>query len=181
MTEQLDLTLAPGCFGLAMTFKAAARECQACPFASACQPRAEANLAALRRELGIEPPPAPKKVMEKLVQHTVNEVTIDATTPKKVMSHLDRLERLKIAVKPALARGENPFKKGDKTLFMRVACHALLKLREGVRRDFLVTCFMQKLGHTRKTAESHATQAIQILTSIGAATETGGLVQLTRQ
>jgi hypothetical protein len=180
MTDTPNLALAPGCFGLAMTYEEAARECMACPFASACKPLAEANLVTLRAELGIEAAKPKATIKEKPAAVAVVNPTVlvDGPTPKKVITHIERLDRLRIAITPALARGENPFKPSHKQTFLRIACHLLLKVRAGITRDFLVQCFVQKLGHSQKTAESHALQAVQILTAVGAAHETNGLFQL---
>ena len=182
MTDTPDLSLAPGCFGLAMTYRKTARECTVCPFASACEPLAAENLAALRLELGITVP-APKAIVVKLAKPMIAnpQGLVNEATPKKVLTHLERIERMGISITPALAAGLNPFKPEHKQAFMRIACHLLLKIKGGFSRDFLVTCLIDKLGHTHKTAESHALQALQILEAVGAAHETNGRIQLKGQ
>jgi hypothetical protein len=176
-----DLDLAPGCFGLAMTYKEGTRECSACPFASACEPLALENLAIIRAELGVVVPP-PKPVakvalVERVARRTAEQLVTEV--PKKVQAHLDRFERLGIKFTPALARGENPVAQGQ-SAFMRIACHLLLKAKEGFSRDMLVQAFVMSLKHTNDTAQAHAKQAVQILEAVGAAKELNGKITLTK-
>lgn len=49
-----DIKLAPGCFGLAMTFSIDAKECVPCPFRERCMPLAAQNLIALRNEREVD-------------------------------------------------------------------------------------------------------------------------------
>lgn len=174
-----DLSFAPGCFGLAMTYREKARECSACPFATECAPRAARNLAILREELGIaEPAPV---LVEKLVAKTVSGAVFVEPMPKKVAAHIERLDRLGIKVSPALERGENPIDKDKGPQFLRVACHLLLKVKAGFSRDLLVQCFMEKLKHTPATAAAHAKQTVQIFEALGVAHEHNGLIQMKAQ
>lgn len=173
-----DLSLAPGCFGLAMTYRDDARECGACPFASACAPLAAENLAILRAELGIkEPAPKPAKPAKPISKVAIAATLANPAIPKKVLTQLDRAERNGIVIMAALARGENPFK-GKKPAFLNIACHLLLRIKAGISREVLVQCFEQKLGHSHLTAVSHAKQAVQVLEAVGAAQELNGLITL---
>lgn len=168
-----SLSLAPGCFGLAMTYRATARECAVCPFANACAPLAESNLIALRAELGIVTPPSAADR-----KGVARDKDATPTLPKKVAAHIERLNRVGIKVAEALASGENPFSVNQRPAFLRIACHLLLKLKQGVSRDLLIQCFMQRLQHAPETAAAHAKQTVQILEAIGVARERDGLLQL---
>lgn len=169
-----NLSLAPGCFGLAMTYRESARECAACPFASACAPLAESNLATLRAELGIVLSPS---AIKKKLAASIKDSAPPAL-PVKVVAHIARLDRLGIKLAPALARGENPFEVNQRPAFLRIACHLLLKLKDGVSRDLLAQCFRQRLEHSPDTAAAHAKQTFQILEAVGVARERNGLLQL---
>ena len=175
MTDTVpDLNLAPGCFGLAMTYRAGARECSICPFASACAPLAAENLAILRAELSI-PTPAPLPPVVPVAKVKNGEVLVAGPLPKKVEAQLERAERLRIKI--TLARGENPFA-GKKPAFLAVAFHVLLKMKAGVSRDTLVACFMSKLGHNQKTAVAHVRQTVLFLEAVGAGHEHNGMIKL---
>jgi hypothetical protein len=172
-----NLQLAPGCFGLAMTYREGARECSACPFASACAPLAAENLTILRAELGINVPVLAVDVAKSHAKVAKADTLIDFV-PKKVEAQLARAERLKIQITPALERSENPFK-GKKPRFLEVAFHVLLKkIGVGVSREMLVACFMRSLGYSKQTAESHAKQTVQILEAVGAGQESNGIITL---
>jgi len=50
IADGLDVSLAPGCYGMSMCFREGTAECSTCPFAASCKPRAEDQAAMLRRE-----------------------------------------------------------------------------------------------------------------------------------
>jgi hypothetical protein len=161
-----------------MMYEASARECAACPFASACGPLAQKDLATLRAELGIVPPTAVTKATLTRKALAATGLLANPAMPKKVAAHIERLDRLGIKVTPALAEGKNPFA-GKKPLFLRIACHLLLTAKDGFTRDQLVMCFTHKLLHTPDTAQAHAKQAVQILEALGAARELNGKIEMT--
>lgn len=167
----LDLSLAPGCFGLGMVYRAEAKECVSCPFQAQCAPLATTRLATVRAELGIV---ERKKVSRPTRAETA---TAGAMTdyPKKVVELMERIDRAGIKVTEMLAARQNPFKSSP--AFMRVTCHLLLGLGS-IKRDLLQRALMSKLEWSEGTAAAHAMQASQLLQALGAATEANGIITL---
>ena len=175
--DDLEISGAPGCFGIGLLYKTDSNECAACPFGQMCQPRAEAQLALLRGELGIVIPAVKKPAIVKGATPTVSPTPFSTGLPKKVAELLQRIDKAGIKVTEALAEGRNPFT--SKPHFMRVTCHLLLKLGErGLPRDLLCTCFMEKLQWSKGTADAHVIQAVQTLKALGAANEIDGTLRL---
>lgn len=177
MTE-LDVSLAPGCYGMSMCFKDGSTECSTCPFASSCKPLCEQQLAALRAELGIvvpvvksQRPAAPKQHMTSALMELTDGL------PKKVAAWILYIEREGIKVTEALSKGQNPFA-GRRPAFLNVACALLLKRPQGIDRAIMEYAFCTKLQWKAETAASHITQARQILTALGAADEVDGMLKL---
>jgi hypothetical protein len=177
----MDISAAPGCYGMGMLFKVESGECKTCPFAATCGPIATEQLTRLRAELGItvkQKPPAATRARSGEV--TVSPTGITSYLPKKVLEHMEWIERAEINVTECLARGVNPFPSGPKG-FLRATCHMLLSPRapDGITRDQLMMAFMSpKVAHSRGAAAAHVLQAIQVLTAIGAAEEINGTLKL---
>lgn len=171
----LEVSGAPGCYGMGTLFKEGSNECSTCPFGSTCGPLAEAQLLRIRAELGISPPKA-KRVKSVIKAPSVNPAVFALNLPKKVRELMGRIEGAGIKVTEALARRENPF--ATKPQFLRVTCHLLLKLPGGFERDLLRTCFMTKLNWSKGTADAHVIQAVQVLKALGAAEEVNGSLRL---
>jgi hypothetical protein len=172
---ELNLSLAPGCYGMSMCYREGTAECGTCPFAASCKPLAEQQLAMLRAELGVVAPK--RKTVEK---HEVVAKPVMAYTnglPKKVAAWIEYIEREGIKVTEALTKGENPFR-GKRPPFLAIACHLLLKLPNGVSRDLLTQCFQEKLSWSPETTTAHVTQVRQILAALGAVDEVDGLMRL---
>ncbi|TXN07949.1 hypothetical protein FV222_01560 [Methylobacterium sp. WL103] len=176
-----DLSLAPGCYGFALSFKAGSPECSTCPFAGQCEITGAEQLARRRLELGIT-------VREKRVRKPVaeTEVAVAAigqvltdTLPKKVDELIQRIEKAGIRVTEALREGRNPFL-NEKPAFLRVACHLILHMPQGIDRKTLSIAFQKKLNWSEGTAAAHATQAFQALSHLGAAHEANGRLTLSR-
>lgn len=174
----LTLTLRPGCFGFALSYRAESAECISCPFAAHCARVSAEQLARRRNELGIKPK-EPRAVRPARPQAPTEAHATGVLTeglPKKVEELIDRIERAGISVTAALSRRENPFTTSP--AFLRVTCHLLLHLQAGIDRATLKTAFVRKLGWSEGTAAAHATQAFQALTALGAATEQNGRLTL---
>lgn len=167
----IDLSLAPGCFGLGMVYRDSAKECISCPFQAQCAPLAATRLTAVRTELGIV---ERKKVSR---PKPVETAPAGALTdyPKKVIELMERIDRAGIKVTEMLAARQNPFRSSP--VFMRVTCHLLLGLGS-IRRDVLQRALMSKLEWSEGTATAHAMQASQLLQALGAATEANGIITL---
>lgn len=173
----LDVSLAPGCYGMSMCYREGTAECGTCPFASSCGPLAAKQLAMLRAELGVVVPV--KKSAEKPAAAASERPTMELTNglPKKVAAWIEFIEREGIKVTETLRRGENPFR-GKRPSFLAITCHLLLKMPNGVHRDLLTRCFQDKLSWSAETTASHVTQTRQILLAIGAVDENDGLIKL---
>ncbi|MCP1540015.1 hypothetical protein [Methylorubrum extorquens] len=172
-------SLRPGCYGFALSFRAEAPECIACPFAADCEQAGAEQLARRRAELGIVVKEKKPKVMRApRVAPADGHATAVLTDglPKKVEELLTRIERAGIRVTEALAKRENPFTASPQ--FLRVTCHLLLNMQAGIDRKTLKVAFEKKLGWSEGTAAAHATQAFQALTALGAATEQNGRLVL---
>ncbi len=180
MTASPDNPLAPGCFGSALGFNADARECASCAFVAECGPVAHRRRATLQQSLGFEirlsPPKNPKPVVA-----NENGGTMVAELPKKVRELMQRIENAGIKVVSSFAQNENPFPRieGKKPHFLRIACHLLLRLENGVNRELLKTQLMKRLDWAEATAAAHVTQAVQTLVAYGVAVEING--RLTRK
>jgi hypothetical protein len=176
--NNIDVTAAPGCYGLGMLYKPASNECKTCPFGQTCGPIAGDQLLRLRAELGIVAPPAPKvrKVAGAAPTPSAHPTTFMPSLPKKVQEVMDWIDKQGIRVGEALAQGINPFT--ARPQFLRVTCHLLLKQRVGIKRDLLCHCFMTKLEWSKGTADAHVIQAVQVLKALGVADEVDGRLAL---
>lgn len=172
-----DLALAPGCYGFALSFKEGSPECSTCPFAGRCAVIGAEQLARRRLELGItvREKRAPKAAVKVAA---IGQVLTD-TLPKKVEEVLQRIEAAGIRVTEALREGRNPFL-NEKPAFLRVACHLILHMPQGIDRKTLALAFQKKLNWSEGTAAAHATQAFQALSHLGAAHDNNGRLTLTR-
>lgn len=180
MMDLMDEALAPGCYGMGMLFKEGSAECSTCPFAAACKPLGERQLAMLRAELGIKPQAAQRPAgADSASPPLVTPATMTLTDglPKKVAAWIDYIERAGISVTESLARGENPFA-GKRPHFLNIACLLLLKMPGGISRDTLSYAFTTKLNWGAETAASHITQTRQILEALGAAESVDGMLRL---
>jgi hypothetical protein len=173
VTTQPDPTLAPGCFGGALTYNPDATECRSCMFANQCGPLSYEALCRLRKHLGKKPP-------EPFKQIDADDAIKDSkalAVPRKINDHLERWERRGMAIAPALRAGKNPFS-GKKPQWMSVACDALLAFQTGVTREMLTTALASNLQWTQETAAAHARHATQALKALGAIDETNGRITL---
>jgi hypothetical protein len=175
VSEELDLELAPGCFAGALTFNPKAGECRSCEFFHECAPRAYAALCDLRKALGKKPPP-PYSPPGVDVETAIAAPTALAV-PRKIDNYLVTWEKKDLQICPALKAGVNPFT-GKTQRWMAIACHLLLRDKNGISREQLALAFKTKLDWTQETATAHARYAAQALTACGAATETNGRLTL---
>ncbi len=147
---------APGCYGSALAFKESEGVCLACVFRSQCQPLHEANLAALREELGV--PNVVKRGRPKVVDEAREALFARdpgaLSLPKKVQDLIARIDRGNFEVKSHFARGENPF--AGKIPFLAVATEVLLKFSRPVDVPVLTAAFVMKLNWQEDTAKAHA-------------------------
>ncbi len=171
----LNIDAAPGCYGMGTLYKEGSNECSTCPFGQTCGPLAADQLTRIRLEMGIALPAVkpPKRVVK---TPSVSPAVFAGNVPKKVGELMERIERAGISVTEALGRRENPF--SAKWPFLRVTCHLLLKLPQGIKRDRLCTLFMEKLNWSKGTADAHVIQAVQVLKALGAAEEVDGSLRL---
>jgi hypothetical protein len=146
MSTELDLSLAPGCYGNGLLFDAAAAVCGACPFVGRCGPEGAQRLAASRERLGLVPPPS-----------------------NELRSLMQAIECAGINVVEALRCGQNPFQRNPQ--FLRIACHLLLRKQDGVSRDVLARVFEQRLGWSGSKARQHALVTMQFMQAVGATFE----------
>ena len=166
---------APGCYGSALTFKESASECIACIFKETCKPQSEARLEALRAKFGIKVrAPVTRKRAE--VTKTEDGTFLMTSLPRKIEDLVLRIERAGIDVSGKLSRGENPFEK--RPFFLRITCHLLLNLPNGIERKVLQVALQRKLNWTEGTAVSQALQASQLLQALGVADEINGCIKL---
>lgn len=164
---------APGCFGSALTYDDTNSVCVACKFASACQPMHQEALVALRASFNITvkaKPTAPVTVDPARPAAPVLAV------PKKVQELLDRLDRSELNVVANLQAGINPFE--HSVLYLRIACHLLLRLQKPLTQPLLAAAFASKLNWAQGTADAHARMTIQALAHIGAIDNRDGLITI---
>jgi hypothetical protein len=175
----IDLSLAPGCYGMSMCYRDGTAECGTCPFAASCKPLAEQQLAMLRAELGVVMPEHKSAEKPLKIAALASPAVMELTNglPKKVAAWIAYIEREGIKVTEALTKGENPFR-GKRPPFMAITCHLLLKLPQGVSRDLLARCLQEKLSWSAETTAAHVTQVRQILTALGAIDEVDGMIKL---
>jgi hypothetical protein len=160
----------PGCFGSALAYDATNATCMSCPFAAACRPLHEANLAALRDHFGIKPKrhkaPAPPR--------TCGDQAL-LSLPQKARELIERLDRGNYNVVEKLRCGENPFV--GKMKWLAMVAHLLMKTDRPLTQANLAGVFKRHLGWQENTAAAHARCAILALTHIGAVKDVdGGIV-----
>ncbi len=167
----IDETLAPGCFGSALTFELGSAECSQCMFAAQCGPKSAQRMEYLRAKFKV---PARRTI--KTTSPVARPGSAELSTPKPVTEMLDRIERAGIKVTEALRQRKNPFESGF--LALKIACHVLLHMPEGVDQDRLKTALSKAYGGKDATAAAHAALAKQVLVALGAAIEMNGKLRL---
>lgn len=174
---QIDVTMAPGCYGMSMLYSEGSAECSTCPFATTCKPLGEQQLAMLRAELGIVVPVRKTVAVQPKPEIPQRILELTNGLPKKVAAWVYYIEKSGIKVTESLAQGRNPFQ-GKRPDFLNIACLLLLKCPQGVPRETMRYAFMSKLSWTPETATSHVTQTKQILGALGAADDLDGLLKM---
>jgi hypothetical protein len=91
-TGQLDIKLAPGCFGGPLLFRAGAKECVACPFMERCGPIATERLIALRKNLKDSRAVIEKKTL-RLAPADPDAIEPGYETPEKAKERAQARER----------------------------------------------------------------------------------------
>lgn len=167
MSETDDL--APGCFGSALTYNASHPICSSCIFAAKCAPESLQRLENLRDQFGIKMPK--RKTLPVSSQVTEEGLQMVGEVPVKVAEFLQRCDRSGIKITEALRQGRNPFEK--KPAFMKLACHLLLNMPDGINLPTLKKVFIKKMEWTELTANSYTIQATQTLLAVGAARQEG--------
>lgn len=179
MIDRPDAPLgSPGCFGRAMSYRAGTPECDSCPFRELCEPQSVQRTSALRASLGIVAKTTGTPKVKARAPKAEPAAAMGMSLPRKVVDLIGRFERTGIRVTETLAAGKNPFV--ETPAFMRVVCHILLSKPQGVSRRYLTAALMHRFGWRENTATPHATQAVQALCALGAATESDGIVALRR-
>jgi hypothetical protein len=146
MSQELDLSLAPGCYGNGLLYDASNAVCGACPFVGRCGPEGAERLARSRERLGLVPPPS--RALEALMQ---------------------AIARAGINVAEVLRCGQNPFERNPP--FLRIACHLLLRKHDGISREVLTRVFEQRLGWGIGKSRQHAVVTMQFMAAVGATYE----------
>ena len=171
----MDSSLAPGCFGSALTFSATAAECRSCPFAAQCQPLHERRLTMLREKLApgivVKPQPRPRVEMEPPSVRPAAPATAltQPDLPVKVVRLMEQITRRGLRVVESFQAGRNPF---DSPAFLHIAGNMLLA--GGFDRADLRTALMTTLDWTYGTAQAHVGQVFAVLPAYGIATEQDG-------
>lgn len=168
---------APGCFGSALTYKGQSLECSTCFFALQCAPLHEQSLAKIRASLGIVLPAPPRKMTPR-TPVIANGASLVAVLPKKVELLLNYMNDKGIRVAESLKNKVNPFGATDRPAFMRIICHVLLRIQNGVPETLLRQALMTKLNWSEGTAVAHVTQARQVLLALNVARFQNGVLEL---
>ena len=166
----IDESQAPGCYGSALTYDMGSAECSQCMFAAQCGPKSAERMKYLREKLNL---PMSKEKAKPIMAPVARPM--EMAMPKKVLELLERIERAGIRVTEALSKGQNPFMK---PAFLRVTCHLLLHLKDGIDTPTLAMALAKKLEWQPGTASAHAIQARQALIALGAAEEINGKLRL---
>lgn len=171
MLTDIDHTHAPGCFQSALMCIPESAECSTCVFVASCAPVSLAKRQALHARFGIIAK-APVKKVKPITQVVKGPVLVS----KAAQSLIGSIERADLKVATLLRAGTNPFVKTPQ--FMRVSCHLLLRIANGVDRNTLVTAFMSKLNLLREDAMRRSAIAFEVLAALGAAEEINGRLVL---
>lgn len=174
MALKPDIPNAPGCFGSALCFRVESPECQVCAFAQQCAPVSIENLELLRDQFGITI--KQKRKPRRPAQVTDDGLKLIGELPVKVQEILERCDRLGIRITESLRERRNPFP--ARPLHLRLLCHLLLKLPDGIDQRVLESLYRKKLGCTEITSESYASQAVKTLMAVGAVEQNGSRVFL---
>lgn len=175
--DDIDPTVAlrPGCYGIGLLYRETSTECTTCPFAVQCGPVAQAQLAALRAELGIKVATPRAKIVSTPVSPATR--VYSKKLPPKVIELLNAIDTAGIRVGEALKNGLNPFT--VKFPFLRIACHLLMRRQgKGISRDEMRHAFETTLKVGRGTADAYALQASIALRAIGVANERESVLYL---
>jgi hypothetical protein len=171
--DELDISMAPGCYGISLLYKAGSTECRSCPFAAQCGPVAEKQLAVLREECGIKVV-SDKPRSTKSTPVNPASVVYNTKLPARIRALLTEIDAKGIKILESLKRRVNPFRK-TKFGFLFVATHMLLSRGDaGITRMEMTQAFMQALKVSKGTAEAYALQTVQALHAVGAADEING-------
>lgn len=142
------LDLAPGCFGLALTFVADSIECKTCEFKMACEPVHLRRKSALHKALGI-------KVKNK-----------NGLSRSAVSRTLDVIAEKRIDVVGKISNGENPFNNAFPKL--KLGSHLLLNMSGNVNDDMLKMAFIRKMGIEQDKADDVVSYVVTTLYALGA-------------
>jgi hypothetical protein len=179
MTE-IDVKLAPGCFGGALLYRASASECSTCVFASRCAPLSATRLAGVRAKLGIKLPKSGTR-QGQVTSPVKKEAGTGMALPQKVQELMERVERAGIKITEALRAGKNPFAGNDAFKLLRVTCAVLLiRQTSGIERSTLQAQMAKAFNWKDGTASAQMGQTIQLLEAVGAITNVNGILMLKR-
>lgn len=167
-----DLSLAPGCFGLALTYSDKAPECASCPFRLRCAPAAAARVLLLREKFGIEMPVKTRKSV-RAKEPGKRRV---AKVPERVAIWLEQIETNGIAVAESLRNNRNPFDTRLKEL--NLVSHALLRRPDGITRGLLMEVLMRALGINEGAARIYLAHSLQVLSTLEAITEASDTIHI---
>jgi hypothetical protein len=174
----MTMEQAPGCYGSALTYEEGAPECASCPFAQNCAPLSAASLARIHEKYGIKPKAPAKRPAPAAPVVPVSKSIFTDRLPAKVVSLIETLERRGVRITESLRQGRNPFT--EKPVAFRIACHLLLRSREGVDVPMLTQALQLKLNYTKAAADSNARVALQVLEAVGATVDVGGKIMIRR-
>lgn len=164
----MEMDTKPGCYGSALTYQEDSPVCRQCPYAQNCAPLSIASSERIRLKFGH----AIKKPAAKKPKAAPVKVGLVPVLSAHVQNVLAFLEDSKVVVTEALRDGRNPIK--EKPLFLRVACHMLLRTTNGLDRATLSQGLIQAMKCTPREAEAYAFNAFQVLIALGALQEVEG-------
>lgn len=161
---------APGCFGSSIAFSTD-DICRNCPFFEACQDVHCRVVQELREKYGVT---VPKKKQRAKVDPN-GDTTL--ALPIKTQNVLNKLDTSADDICGLIKKNINPFQnKGPK--YLSLLCHLLIRTKQPINPDFLITAFMTKFNWKEDTAKVHARIATQALEHVGAIKRVDGVIFL---
>lgn len=161
---------APGCFGSSIAFSTD-DICKNCSFFEACQNVHFHVTQELRKKYGITVPKTKRRVKVNLNGDTT------LALPIKTQNVLNKLETSAEDICSLIKKNINPFQnKGPK--YLSLLCHLLIREKQPIKSEFLITAFMTKFSWKEETARVHVRIATQILEHIGAIKRIDGTIFL---
>lgn len=177
----------PGCFGFAATYNVKSKTCQSCEYANDCEPKARANLEALRQVLEVD---SVIRLMhqQRAIKTVETTLAIDSALPEVARKLIERLPsnaqrtaamllRANINYRKSLEAGINPIA-GRKPVAIAVLFDLLIA--GPVSRSAYLQALKEKLSHSPATAASQASIGFAVATGLGIAAMKGDSLEIRR-